>query len=390
MIKKKTIEECMAMLHWITENKVTVEKLAEDRIRHIKDLFRRKNKIYFCGKLPWILGVYEEASSLYCGNEVGFIDLSEKDEHTRLLSECDVEKDALYIICSRSCFEEYLMKLKEGAVICYQEFLLLLEKELPMLYREDKFEHSVAAAKELMQNVLEHSAEYEVLMQSLSDEESRFILAAILMFRVTFDPTYALGMKTENTHYWDESFYQFTENDVIVEGGGYTGDSLLSFADSGKVCREYHLFEPTDAIEKAKACQPDRFPVYYHKKGLYDADGILRFSMQTDKDGELLGVSKVDEAGESSIYVTRLDSEITCAPTFVKMDIEGSELAALNGGREIFTDFTNYAICAYHRVNDILELWSWMKANTKSSYYMRAEQNNPMAEFVLYAIATKK
>ncbi len=112
--------------------------------------------------------------------------------------------------------------------------------------------------------------------------------------------------------------------------------------------------------------------------------------MQTDKDGELLGVSKVDEAGESSIYVTRLDSEITCAPTFVKMDIEGSELAALNGGREIFTDFTNYAICAYHRVNDILELWSWIKANTKSSYYMRAEQNNPMAEFVLYAIATKK
>lgn len=220
MIKKKTIEECMAMLHWIIENKVTVEKLAEDRIRHIKDLFRRKNKIYFCGKLPWILGVYEEASNLYCGNEVGFIDLSEKDEHTRLLSECDVEKDALYIICSRSCFEEYLMKLKEGAVICYQEFLLLLEKELPMLYREDKFEHSVAAAKELMQNVLEHSAEYEVLMQSLSDEESRSILAAILMFRVTFDPTYALGMKTENTHYWDESFYQFTENDVIVEGGG--------------------------------------------------------------------------------------------------------------------------------------------------------------------------
>lgn len=111
--------------------------------------------------------------------------------------------------------------------------------------------------------------------------------------------------------------------------------------------------------------------------------------MQADKNGDLLGVSKVDDAGESSIHVARMDSEISCEPTFVKMDIEGSELAALNGGKGIFTNLTSFAICAYHRVNDILDLWNWMKANTESSYYMRAEQNNPMAEFVLYAIATK-
>lgn len=62
-------------------------------------------------------------------------------------------------------------------------------------------------------------------------------------------------------------------------------------------------------------------------------------------------------------------------------------MAALEGGEGVFDDKTSFVICAYHKINDIIDIYNWLKQKGNYHYYMRAERNNLMVDFVIYAIS---
>ncbi len=64
------------------------------------------------------------------------------------------------------------------------------------------------------------------------------------------------------------------------------------------------------------------------------------------------------EDGDISIEVRRLDDILGNRPvTFIKMDIEGSELAALRGAERIIRQQRpKLAICVYHKPEDMWEI----------------------------------
>ena len=75
-------------------------------------------------------------------------------------------------------------------------------------------------------------------------------------------------------------------------------------------------------------------------------------------------------------------------PTFIKMDIEGEEIRALNGAKKLILDSRpELAICVYHYINHFWEipnlLHDW---NLGYKFYMRTHSSGCM-ETVLYAIA---
>lgn len=254
--------------------------------------------------------------------------------------------------------------------------------------KKEKYGYHYDTVIELIDNVVKNAKLYLELLNQLEDEESKRILSAILLFRTSFDLNLTKNIKTKKIHYWDDSIYKFTANDIVVDAGGFIGDSLASFLDGGFPCKEYYLFEPTEAIEKAKEYGAvAQFPVIYEQCGLYSYDGTLSFALRKDDAGELSGVSQIDAEGEIKIPVAKLASKVNNVPTFVKMDVEGSELDVLKGVEEIVDGSTSFAICAYHKVNDIVEIYEWLKKRNSYKYYMRAERNNLMVDFVLYAIA---
>jgi hypothetical protein len=87
--------------------------------------------------------------------------------------------------------------------------------------------------------------------------------------------------------------------------------------------------------------------VRYYPVGLSDAKRAERFSSSGSTSG-----ARVD--GELEIQVDTLDSFGIDRVSFLKMDIEGSELAAIAGAREtILRCHPRLAIAAYHHPSDL-------------------------------------
>ena len=73
--------------------------------------------------------------------------------------------------------------------------------------------------------------------------------------------------------------------------------------------------------------------------------------------------------------------------TFIKMDIEGSEINALKGGANTIKKYRpRLAISVYHKPEDIIEILSYILELCEDyKFYLRAYEYNE-AGVVLYAI----
>ncbi len=90
--------------------------------------------------------------------------------------------------------------------------------------------------------------------------------------------------------------------------------------------------------------------------------------------------------GEDSIEVVALDSVIKEKVTFIKMDIEGSELKALQGGRNLIrTYMPKLAISIYHKWEDLIDIPVYIhELAPEYKLFIRHYFYSP-AETVLYA-----
>ncbi len=99
------------------------------------------------------------------------------------------------------------------------------------------------------------------------------------------------------------------------------------------------------------------------------------------------GASGVPVSGEIlAVPVMRLD-DLSPAPTFVKMDIEGAEMEALEGGRQLLLHGeTAWAVALYHRQEDFWRIPLFIhECNPELRLYLRHYAED-WAETVCYAI----
>lgn len=92
------------------------------------------------------------------------------------------------------------------------------------------------------------------------------------------------------------------------------------------------------------------------QKGLGSKRGEVHFKANGESN------SFLDETGEQVIQITTLDELINEDPgsygnIFLKMDIEGSELEALHGAKNLILTHTPVmSICVYHKEEDLIEI----------------------------------
>ena len=106
--------------------------------------------------------------------------------------------------------------------------------------------------------------------------------------------------------------------------------------------------------------------------------------------GDGLG-SRRDEAGENYAQCVTLDDALLgFKPTFISMDIEGSEVAAIEGGRRLITDhLPDLAVCVYHYPEQIAEVILAINSiHSEYQFYVR-NYTGYLTETVVYA-TTKK
>lgn len=188
----------------------------------------------------------------------------------------------------------------------------------------------------------------------------------------------------DQRQYFDSHIMTPREREVFVDGGALDGADTLAFRSwcSGIEGKAY-LFEPDEDNYLRTSKNVSEFKeALVIKKGLWSCEQNLRFSNDTSQ-----GAS-INKEGKAIIQAVPLDKMFEHEQvTFIKMDIEGAELEALKGAKNVIQrDKPRLAICVYHKREDIISIPEYLLTlNPDYKFYLRHYGYLPL-ETVLYAI----
>lgn len=174
---------------------------------------------------------------------------------------------------------------------------------------------------------------------------------------------------------------------VFIDGGSLDLGDTLQFIKLNPQFEKVYAFEPNPLnYEKCQARWVDILHgdsrIEIVNKGLWNREMQLNFRLNG-------GASRIVSGGTNTIDVTSIDKFIKgeIQISFIKMDIEGSELEALEGAKEtIVKDKPDLAICIYHKNEDIIDIPNYiLKLNPEYKFYIR-HYSCYNTETVLYAV----
>ena len=203
-----------------------------------------------------------------------------------------------------------------------------------------------------------------------------------------FFPPYRRLTGGKGHQYFD--VFEPKEHEVFVDAGCYDGITSVDFVKwcGGKYDKIY-AFEPCkDMMEKCKKTFDANDIKNYQliDKATWSDNTEVYFS--DDFGTAIMGGSQVLESGNNKIKTAKIDDILQGNyVSFIKMDIEGSELEALKGAREsIIKHRPRLAICIYHKSEDIFEIPSYiLELIPDYKLYLR-HYCSDIWETVLYAV----
>ena len=172
-------------------------------------------------------------------------------------------------------------------------------------------------------------------------------------------------------------------NEYFADVGALDGNTTKHFLNH--IGGHAYVLEPNPAqfaiTKEALQAYPEAecFPF-----GAYDQNTTLYFDPVEGDEGS----ARVSAAGSIAVEVRRLDDLLGDRKvTFIKMDIEGSELAALRGAERIIREQRpKLAICVYHKPEDMWEIPSLiLQYHPDYKLYLR-HYSISETETVLYAV----
>ncbi len=193
----------------------------------------------------------------------------------------------------------------------------------------------------------------------------------------------------EHELYFDTNLIKFHENEVFVDAGALNLETSLRFMEACKKSHvqhyRIHAFEP-DCISydncKNMVKNMTNADIQLYNAGLWSKDTTLYFA----ETGNAASQISTEQTG-TSIKAVALDNCISDLVTFIKMDIEGAELEALKGSREILKRYRpKLAISLYHKKEDLVELPSYIKELVPEYKLYIRHYSNASIETVLYAV----
>jgi FkbM family methyltransferase len=248
----------------------------------------------------------------------------------------------------------------------------------------------------LARQLIADRTDYAWLYCQLEDEPSRTCLEAVIRHRLTLDTAHLARVRVRGEPQWfDRDVIPDDDGHVLVDGGAFDGDTLTAFSArfGGRFVRAYG-FEPDPALAARAA---SRFAadqrVVVVPKGLSDHAGSAFFSVTGATDGTIThpggmeaAPGSPDELG-SRIEVVRLDDEVAEPISFLKLDVEGAELAAMRGAaRHIGGSRPTLAIAVYHLASDMRDVPQFIAQHRAGDRLYLRHYTDVSFETVLYAV----
>ena len=211
---------------------------------------------------------------------------------------------------------------------------------------------------ELPHRILSCENDFRAAYERLGDRRSREEFAAQIAWRCSLDYDCLSRPDASGDMYFAPDIVRLTGHEVLVDCGAFDGDSIRMFLDkTGGAFRAIYALEPDPGNRARLNRYVSSFPAESRDRicilpfGASDRAGIESFEPSGTAG------SRIVERSDHSIECRRLDDLLKdAAPTYIKMDIEGAEPRALEGGTStIRRTRPILSVCAYHKCE---HLWT--------------------------------
>lgn len=268
--------------------------------------------------------------------------------------------------------------LLENKEILKGNYFLIWENETGYIWDEEYF--------------TKHDEELSRIYNELADRKSKDVFRELAHSKVNYRIGNLLLLADNNQYFNELTFERDSSDEIYVDCGAFNGDTVLKYSlfTDGKY-KKIYAFEPEENnLEQLKKNTEKLHDIEIVPKGVWNKEGLLGFNTNGSASC-IVGGGKY----EYTVNVTSIDHIVgNDKITFIKMDVEGSELEALKGARRtIKRNMPKLAICCYHKADDLINLYAYIHSFDKEDmvyrFYLRHHSNSAY-ETVLYAIPVKK
>ena len=228
------------------------------------------------------------------------------------------------------------------------------------------------------------------LYNDLADEKSRETMVAFFNQRISTKRGF-IQKVYDASHYFPQDVFLLQENEVFIDCGAYTGDSIDAFVreiEKQKISKIQRIIGYEPDIANFSKLVKNTYHMSFCEclnKGVWNRESQLSF-----ESGKALS-SRINEENENGITISlgciddMLQGDIA---TFIKMDVEGAELKALEGASQTIKKHQPLlAISVYHKPDDLITIPQYIKSLSHSyKFYLRAHHPELAFELVLYAV----
>jgi len=250
-------------------------------------------------------------------------------------------------------------------------------------------------ALDLPSKLLGQAADVRRCFELLADDQSRHEFVDQVRWRLTGDPGH-LSHPVSGEQYLVDDVARVVEGEVVLDCGAYDGDTLRSWLNvRGPSFKKYFAMEPDphnrdlleQCIEGLESDIAERVQVLpysvagYTGEATFSATGSLSSSIG-DGDGITVQCIRLDD----------LEADFgEDIPTFVKIDVEGTEIDALGGGSGFLRRARPMiAIATYHCQDHLWRVPLAIHALWSEYLLYLRPHNEEGWDLILYAVPTDR
>jgi FkbM family methyltransferase len=205
----------------------------------------------------------------------------------------------------------------------------------------------------------------------------------------------------ESYLYFNTDIIDIGKGEVLVDCGAYNGDTAIEFI---KACqarnvayKHIYCFEPEPSMFSELSKSTVAYSnISLNKCGLWTHSTTLSFiNTEFEKPGSTRVIRDSgdihfsdEKIANSEVRVVSIDEQFPNDDvTFIKMDIEGAEIEAIQGAETVIRRCKpKLAISIYHKRNDIFEIPLLIHQITPGYKFYLRQFSNALSETVLFAI----
>ena len=241
---------------------------------------------------------------------------------------------------------------------------------------------------------VEDAASIKSLFSLWQDEFSRQEYLAQLKFRI-FGDYDSLSAPVPQESYFPDDLFDLLPDEILIDCGAFDGITVKNFLKRPKKFKgKIVAYEPDPVNFRllkqytsslAKGVKERIIPLPYAVGAKHE---IVHF------DGTGTMGSAIRNTGKLEVECVTLDDNLNSlqvVPTYIKMDIEGGELDALEGARHLIQkEKPILAICLYHRYNDLWLIPLYIRSLVKDYRLFLRPHEIEGWQLVCYAIPTSR